>query len=316
MSHSTVIVTGENVDEQLAPFDENVQVPPERETVTLDELKTMLEHYRKNPPTAKTKLGKLVRQSGQVNFAIQVFAGHVVEPAHDLLRAFYQDWTGRELFHDEAGYYGYSRYNPQSKWDWYQVGGRWTGYFKPKNGAAGALGAPGVFKNEPEPGWVDIIRKGDIDIEGMREIAGSKAGAHWDEVHAVITTPIRDFEPWTFVRARICGVEGSYDQGKIDLARQAYNDQPIIKATADVRDFYGGDEVIVMTREAYVGRARAGALVPFAILHNGTWHEQGSMGWFGMARDEKDDEAWAREANGILESLPDDTLLTLVDVHI
>ncbi len=31
----------------------------------------------------------------------------------------------------------------------YQVGGRWSGFFKPKAGAVGYLGEPGAFDNNP-----------------------------------------------------------------------------------------------------------------------------------------------------------------------
>jgi hypothetical protein len=36
------------------------------------------------------------------------------------------------------------RTNPNAKWDWYQVGGRWNGYFKLKDGTLGLLGEPGL----------------------------------------------------------------------------------------------------------------------------------------------------------------------------
>ena len=59
------------------------------------------------------------------------------------------------------------------KWDWYQLGGRWTGFFKLKEGREGALGSPGILTEPAEDGWVDGALKGDIDFEGMRDAAAA-----------------------------------------------------------------------------------------------------------------------------------------------
>jgi hypothetical protein len=55
-----------------------------------------------------------------------------------------------------------------SKWDFWTIGGRWTGYFKARPGTENAyLGQSGSFDNPPKPGGFDIIRKADVDWEGM-----------------------------------------------------------------------------------------------------------------------------------------------------
>lgn len=59
-----------------------------------------------------------------------------------------------------------SRYNPKSRWDWYQVGGRWSDMLKIKPEASSAsLGErswvlDGVDKKR---GFVDSALKGDVD---------------------------------------------------------------------------------------------------------------------------------------------------------
>jgi hypothetical protein len=52
---------------------------------------------------------------------------------------------------DETGLYEVTTYNPDSKWDWYTVEGRWSGYFALKDGSR-----------------VDEALKGDVDWEKMR----------------------------------------------------------------------------------------------------------------------------------------------------
>lgn len=69
-------------------------------------------------------------------------------------------------------------YNPDSKWDWYELGGRWTGYFKTKNGE-GKLGNPGVFKNLPEFDADQCLVK-ELDGEVLPTFAVVKEG-EWFE---------------------------------------------------------------------------------------------------------------------------------------
>jgi len=65
-----------------------------------------------------------------------------------------------------------------------------------------------------------------------------------------------------------------------------------------------------------VQSARLQALAPFAYVYEGVWHERGDMGWWGIVIDEKDPDAWATEFNAFFDSLPDDTMVTVVDCHI
>lgn len=76
------------------------------------------------------------------------------------------------------------------------------------------------------------------------------------------------------------------------------------------------DDALAGSREAYVQAARDRACVTFALVHNGEWSEKGRMGWFGMSDDTFDQAAWNRLFNAMLDGLPDDTQLTVVDCHI
>lgn len=49
---------------------------------------------------------------------------------------------------------------------------------------------------------------------------------------------------------------------------------------------------------------------------DGEWHEQGSVGWWGCISDEKEDSLWEKEFRDYLNSVPGDTLLTVIDFHI
>ena len=40
------------------------------------------------------------------------------------------------------------------------------------------------------------------------------------------------------------------------------------------------------------------------------------MGWFGMSHNEVSEDEWLAKFNQMIDELPDDTLLTVVDCHI
>lgn len=52
----------------------------------------------------------------------------------------------------------------------------------------------------------------------------------------------------------------------------------------------------------------------FAYLIDGKWIEQGEMGWWGAVHNE--DDNWATTSQKILDEIPDDHYLTIVDCHI
>jgi hypothetical protein len=55
---------------------------------------------------------------------------------------------------------------------------------------------------------------------------------------------------------------------------------------------------------------------PFAVLKRGEWHEQGGMGWFGVAFDCKPDAEWEDEITGLLDGVPDEETVSVYDCHI
>ena len=80
--------------------------------------------------------------------------------------------------YDEQG----ESFRENTHWDWWTVGGRWSGYFKAKDGASGQRGERS-WSNEDEPvieGYYDVIAKGDVDFEGMVEAKVREAATWYD----------------------------------------------------------------------------------------------------------------------------------------
>uniref|UniRef100_UPI00052720DB hypothetical protein n=1 Tax=Streptomyces sp. NRRL F-6674 TaxID=1463877 RepID=UPI00052720DB len=125
-----------------------------------------------------------------------------VEVAAAANRRYGIDSTDLDYLHvaDDGRAYTVSTYNPKSKWDWWQIGGRWTGYFVPVEGAHGdprlLLGQPGVFGNRPTPGRVDGGPRGLLDLDALRNAKAMEAGAQYDDWQA-LTSDLPAAKGWS-----------------------------------------------------------------------------------------------------------------------
>jgi len=210
-----------------------------------------------------------------------------------------------------------------AKWDWFQMGGRWTGFYKLKEAVAqigGVLGTPGLMTPEAEAGHADQLIAGDVDFEGMRTQAAVKAFQQYEDVAHAFGGEIPKIERlWKEV------VE---DQtiGDIQARRDFYHAQPALVRLKELQDakampesvdrFFFDLEEFQCDEEAYVERAKNSACVPFAFVKEGQWYERGRMGWWACVSNEKDRDEWNRQFNKMMDELPANTLLTLVDCHI
>jgi hypothetical protein len=233
---------------------------------------------------------------------------------------FVAEWHGRKERDETYNRYGYWE-NPQAKWDWYEVGGRWAGFFKLKKGHTGGLGRQynyGSIKESKDR--ADIAFKKAIDFEFMRKESEDRAAELYDLVwEAIKGTP--EAESWEEIKS-----DFDVDKpGEIEKARAKYHAQPRVEAlrkasmTEAGRErigFFTDVEEFQIPREQYLANARNHAGVPFALIKDGKWYEQGRMGWFGCVIGEKDPETWNAMVAQLMDELPNDTLLINVDCHI
>lgn len=244
------------------------------------------------------------------------------------------DEVDTERLHHEAETdraYTWSRYNPNSKWDWWVIGGRWRNAFHAKPGVqSSALIVSGphyteqYIKNEadrpqkwaPNKGMrCDGGPKGWLDFESMREEKAAEANALFDKWEAICAdTP--HAEPWSHFR-------GLFELGEMDIetARKLYHAQPRVQACRDDEDLKWRDDVVAeffSGRDEYVATARRDAVPGYALITlDREWVAPGRMGWWGMSSDEAGDrEVYKAKANEYLESLADDVLIVQIDCHI
>ncbi|MEM8536134.1 MAG: hypothetical protein AAGF95_35240, partial [Chloroflexota bacterium] len=209
---------------------------------------------------------------------IAAYAEH--QATYQTIAAYFQDYHGYER---HAGQWGYWT-NSHAKWDSWQVGGRWTGFFTRIDGQ-----------------MTDIAQKQDIDITRMRLTKAINATERYQTVHAVIAG--RAVIPWSHVQA-------AHDT--LDAARAAYYAQPVIQDLGAHRDTaFLRIEDFLCPQDAYVERAEQQVLQTFAVVKDGHWYEQGSMGWFAIVREDKG-AAWTDEFHQLIECVTDEQWLTIV----
>lgn len=140
MSHFTVAVfhrEDQDIEELLAPYDENIEYEPYIKYTKEEAIQSVrkdIEEY-KNTRYAKYLADPEEYEKDSnpdhVRYLREVFPKKL-------------NWSDEECYEYLAQYYNddmkdkegnlYSTYNPDSKWDWYTVGGRWNGELTNKDG--------------------------------------------------------------------------------------------------------------------------------------------------------------------------------------
>jgi len=184
MSHSVCCVVldpNSTLEEQLAPFSEDLEVPKyvkytkqqliDKGREKINHMKKVYRTYKKDP----VKYRQGCANSAHLEYLENKFPLEL-------------KWTDEEIYQHEVEFYEnkdkgsdgevYSEYNPLSKWDWWVIGGRWGGYFKAKPGCSGELGDS---SEKPKPGYFDIMKVKDIDFNYMKNEEFEKVLGWWNE---------------------------------------------------------------------------------------------------------------------------------------
>ena len=144
MSHFVVMTIGDDYEAQLAPYHEF-------------ECTGENDQYVQDVDITEEFLGEMERaEEGEdpLTCALEYYGyeNRVVSDESEIDRDDDHKY-GYVVMKDGQVIKAVRRTNPNAKWDWYCVGGRWTGFLRLKDGAKGELGRPGVFGNSPTTGF-------------------------------------------------------------------------------------------------------------------------------------------------------------------
>jgi hypothetical protein len=305
MSHFSVVVCTddpERLDEIMAPFDENREV-------------AAYEDYETGAPSAYWAVRHLREENGLNPDDATLTWAQVA----DAYNARYGDDGDERIYATGDGQRAYtiSTRNPDAKWDYWRIGGRWGGYFpyQPANArlvmrpAGGGWDSPDI-----KPLHCDGGPKSALDLAALREEKAEEARKLHAEFRA-LTDGTPEGRPWA---EYIADVEAK--RLSIDEARTLYHAQPCYLAIAQSDFRYHDDAIGTFSQpEAlYVEKERARAVPGYAtITLDGRWMSQGRMGWFGMSTDTENDRiGYWEAANAYIEALADSVHLIALDCHI
>ena len=258
MSHYTVAVLHDretqDIDDLLAPYSEELEVESyvsRTKTEMIESAKERVKDYNKNPSWYKDdEIRKM--------FINPYLEARTDEEYYRAERANVEDnWDAK--FDDDGN--ELSTYNPKSKWDWYIIGGRWSGMLTRKGEDA-----------DDSMGYDSLPIK-DIDFS-RDEVLYAKHYDWW------VNNIDNEVEEWNDIYTK-------------EYYQETYNDA---EDYANQNSQFG----------------------TFAILTpDGEWHERGEMGWFGFSSETPDEgRQWCNNYMDIINSVPDNYYMTIVDCHI
>jgi hypothetical protein len=223
----------------------------------------------------------------------------------------------------------YRKTNPNAQWDWWQVGGRWSGLLRAKPGATGknTKGGPGFMGSQVNASGLDSVRVGDIDWDLMA--AFDKQRRH-DRVRETIDAAKKAYGPGTLRHDVIAALEAGREL--LRLLRQDYEKAGRPTAFPAFIDEHPSGQLFRSNKAYNAFQFRTGLdlengppleewlkqdpepLCLFAFIKDGEWVSRGNMGWFGVST--TTDDNWGKTFAEMLKNLTDDQYITIVDCHI
>lgn len=288
MSHFSVLVIGNNPDEQLAPFHEF-------ESTGVDD-----QYVKDIDITAK------INSSIDKGDALDLNEALYNEDLEDLI---VQDES--EIDKTNLHKYGYAivkdgrlikatkRTNPNSKWDWYVLGGRWGSFFLLKNGETASR-----------------AQKKNIDFNTVITEERTEADNNYTLFQSFLSNHNLEFpKTWSACRK---------ENKNIEDAREFYQNQPAVKLIEQDKiisklypmfmcpfDYFG------KSKESFIKRKIESCFVTYAVIKDGQWYSEGEMWWSGLSDDtvlSQDD--WNSKFWELVNSASDDETFSLYDCHI
>lgn len=193
------------------------------------------------------------------------------------------------------------RTNPNKKWDSYVLGGAYSRLLKLRDGCDSRL-----TTRQVAPGYANQVRKGAIDFDGMRDAAEREARAKYRRFYALLGDTLlpRTYES---LLEKHAGNWATMLNSYLSQMRQEYSH--LLEFCDGVGEPDLGKE-FACTEDEYAERARNAAISPYAVVKEGKWYEPPLL---ALASNEKDKYEWDREVSRLLDSIDNDTLVSVYE---
>lgn len=313
------------IEQALAPFDENTSVEPYRDY----EKGTPQEHWAYSCvlQDGYLRTNELGGEIGWFDYVVAYNQCSLEKWYDGDVETYEEEGEALQYEPETDRAYTVSTYNPRSKWDWYQIGGRWVDRYPIKTEYQSSpllIGGTAAFGVERDPLKFRNADGGPlytIDWGRMRQMRMDEVTPVWDLHEALVREQGRP-TPWKDVLASV--------DGDVEKAREIYHEQSYLKARArlmqDHRDdkvtqalFWGEpEEYDFPNKGEFLEHTGFAAIAGFASLTpQGEWVEPGKMGWFGMSTDDDETRAEYRKwFNNYVTEADQDTIIVAVDCHI
>lgn len=307
MSHYSLVVFGSDVSDKLAPYSENDNDYFTDQNVTDDVLVGISNHHEVDIKSLEfeEQLEKILEWADYVVITKSEFE----EDGHPE--------TSYILVNDEKteiiAIYDY--FNHNSKWDWYTEGGRWSKFFKVKEGVSEDDYEVNISMNGERDdsfvmGYADSIRKKDIDFEFMRKNFIDEYLPVYDK-YKELTKGMPEYKTIEMImsenkslsREEILNLHEEQEVVKMIFNLENEN---LLKKYVN-RTFRFNLEEFTLSRDGFQKYKGVSAYTPNSYIDlEGVFHSKEGM----CEEDHK------KQFQEYLDSVPDDTWMTIVDCHI
>lgn len=184
--------------------------------------------------------------------------------------------------------------NPNSQWDWFVIGGRWSNYLQDKNGD-----------------FHDYLPISSLNIEEANIQNKKKMEDEYkDMLQCFENNQKEDWESFVDIKNKM-PPNDDYSKTHEECVK-IYNEQPAIQKIRknSKKHFFNVDE-LNCSLEEYINKASPAFLTHNVLVEDGEWYG-GEMGWFGLS-DQEDN--WNDTFVKLIEDHKD-YWITIVDCHI
>ena len=298
MSHFTVAVitkgkpTYEMIENALAPYDENKEVVTwTTKQDLIAKTRKEIEDYKNSTYARYLKDKEAYKRDCTNDKHIEYLENEFPKKLKWTDEECYQDaikWEEEENIAPDGSLR--STYNPKSKWDWFQVGGRWAGRLSV------SIDCENCGIGEKSWGWGN---ENPYEADGLYK--------------RVDSARIKDLV--------FPNYQKEYDKAKRFWELYIEKQEPITEADKEAIEWvFRKEQYYIDTYKSKETYAECEAtFYTYAVIDKyGEWHAKGEMGFWGMSSEDKDSVVNYIKGykEKVFDSADEDDYITIVDCHI